>query len=231
MSATYQYEKVSAPGRTFLNRVFEWMGIGLGITALVSYSVYASPSLLAMLITQNGVTGLGYIVMFAPIIFVLIMSLGYNRLSSAALTVLFLAYAAIMGASLSFIFLIYTAESIYKTFLIAALMFGAMGLIGFTTKADLTKLGSITLMGLLGIIIASLVNMFFKSNSAAYAISFLSVIIFCGLTAWDLQKLKRISSDSTVDQSKIGIYGALTLYLDFINLFLSLLRLFGRRRD
>jgi FtsH-binding integral membrane protein len=159
------------------------------------------------------------------------MSLGYNRLSSAALTVLFVAYAAIMGASLSFIFLIYTAASIYKTFLIAALMFGAMGLIGFTTKTDLTKLGSILLMGLVGIIIASLVNMFFKSDSASYAISFLSVIIFCGLTAWDLQKLKRISAGNEVDNSKIGIYGALTLYLDFINLFLSLLRLFGRRRD
>jgi FtsH-binding integral membrane protein len=234
MSTTYRYEKVSAPGRTFLSGVFEWMGMGLGITSLVAYLFYATPSLLALLINEKSITGLGYIIMFAPIVFVLIMSFGFNRLSSVALAILFLAYSALMGASLSFIFLVYTSESIAKIFLIAALMYGAMGLIGYTTKTDLTKLGNILLMALVGIIIASVVNIFFRSDSTSYVISFLSVLIFCGLTAWDIQKLKKISAENSPDEegkSKLGILGALTLYLDFINLFLSLLRIFGNRKE
>jgi len=218
----------------FLDKVFIWMGLGMLITAAISYLFAVSPSLLSLLVSPSGMTGLGYVVMFAPIGFVLLMSFGFNRLSYLSLLVLFLLYAAIMGASLSFIFLIYTSQSIFNIFIIAALMFGAMGGLGYTTKTDLTKMGSIFVMALVGIIIASLINMFMKSDSLSYIISFISVIVFCGLTAWDIQKLKRLNEDASVDnetKSKLGILGALTLYLDFINLFLSLLRLFGDRRN
>src|SRR5206468_3471053 len=136
----------------------------------------------------------GYVVMFAPIGFVLLMSLGFQRLSSTALIALFLVYAVIMGMSLSFIFLVYTHGSIFQTFGIAAAMFGLMAALGYTTNTDLTKFGSILLMGLVGIIIASVVNMFMHSSQMNYIISFLGVLIFTGLTAYDVQKLKRIGA-------------------------------------
>lgn len=218
---------------TFINRVFVWMGLGLGLTALVSYLVYSTPSLLALLVNETGMTGLGYLIMFAPIGFVLVMSFGFSRLSYFTMVILYMLYAAIMGGSLSFIFLVYTNESIYLTFIITALMFGIMGVAGYTTKTDLTKMGSMLLMALIGIIIASLINIFMKSDSLSYIISFISVILFCGLTAWDIQKLKNLEEETSYDsesRSKLGILGALTLYLDFINLFLSLLRFTGKRK-
>lgn len=210
------------------------MGVGMLITAFVSFWFASSPSLIALLVTATGMTGLGYIVMFAPLGFVLLMSFGFERFSYYTLLMMFLVYAAIMGASISFIFLIYTTQSIFNIFVIAALMFGAMGIYGYSTKSDLTKTGSLLSMALVGIIIASLINMFMKSDTFSYIISFVSVIVFCGLTAWDIQKLKRMNQDAAVDEetkSKLGILGALTLYLDFINLFLSLLRVFGSRRS
>ena len=218
----------------FLNNVLMWMGVGMFITAIVSYLFATTPYLLSLLVNTDGITGFGYVVMVAPIGFVLLMSFGFNRLSYVTLLILFLFYAATMGASLSFIFLIYTSESIFNIFIIAALMFGSMGLFGYYTKTDLTKTGSFFVMALVGIIIASLINMFLKSDSLSYIISFISVVVFCGLTAWDIQKLKHLNEDSEIDlqtKSKLGILGALTLYLDFINLFLSLLRLFGNKRN
>lgn len=226
-------ENYAGTNKIVLISVFGWMALGLALTSIISYVVYSVPSLLALLMGQNGPTGLGYIVMFLPIVFVLLMSFGFNRLSYFALAILFLLYAIIMGASLSFIFLIYTNESIFSTFMIAALMFGIMAIMGYTTKSDLTKMGNILLMGLIGIIISSLLNVFMKSDSFSFLISFISVIVFCGLTAWDIQKLKNMASETISDQetkSKFGILGALTLYLDFINLFLSLLRFFGKRK-
>lgn len=233
-SASFPQSKTTSDSRFFLNQVFIWMGLGLAITAVISYLVASTPSLISMLVNERGLSIVGYVVMFAPIGFVLIMSFGFNKLSYTALLLLFLTYAAIMGVSLSFIFLIYTTESIYSTFGISALMFGGMGLIGYITKADLSKMGSIMIMGLWGIIIASVVNYFLHSNALSYIISIVSVVVFCGLTAWDIQKLKRLSEEVGIDEilkSKLGIMGALTLYLDFINLFLALLRLFGKRRD
>jgi FtsH-binding integral membrane protein len=217
-----------------LNSVFIWMGAGMLITALISYFFATTPYLLSLLVNTTGITILGYIVMLAPIGFVLLMSFQFNRLSYSVLLTLFLVYAAIMGASLSFIFVIYTSESIFNIFIIAALMFGSMGMLGYFTKTDLTKTGSFLVMALVGIIIASLINMFLKSDFFSYLISFISVVVFCGLTAWDIQKLKRLNADSETDnqiKSKLAILGALTLYLDFINLFLSLLRLFGNKRN
>ena len=222
--------------KTFMSGVFAWMGIALGISALTAWVFGNDMSYMSYLINMEsgGLSALGYVVMFAPIGFVLLMSFGFNRLSSTALTALFLVYAVIMGMSLSFIFLAYTMGSIVGVFFSSAAMFGVMALMGYTTNTDLTKMGSILMMALIGIIIASLINMFLKSDGMSYIISIVSVIIFTGLTAYDVQKLKNIGAGleyGTEATAKLSIIGALTLYLDFINLFLALLRLFGNRRD
>jgi len=220
--------------KTFLSNVFGWMFLGLLATAGTSWIFADSASLMALLINETGMTTLGWIVTFAPFGFVLLMGFRFQKLSSPVMVVLFLVYAILMGMSLSFIFLMYELGSIASTFAITAGMFGAMALLGFTTKTDLTKFGSILLMGLIGIIIATVVNIFiFQSPMMDYIISLIGVLIFTGLTAYDVQKLKRIGSN--VDQSsetgrKLTIMGALTLYLDFINLFLFLLRFLGNRR-
>lgn len=219
---------------SLLAKVFLWMGVGLLVTAIISYLFAMTPELLALLVNASGMTALGYLVTFSPIAFVLLMSFGFERFSYLTLLGLFLFYAAIMGASLSFIFLAYTSESIFGIFMIAALMFGGMGFVGYSTKIDLTKIGSILVMALVGLIIASLVNIFMHSSLVSYVISYISVVVFCGLTAWDIQKLKSLNENSAIDaetKSKLGILGALTLYLDFINLFLALLRIFGNRRN
>ena len=221
--------------KSFISNVFSWMGIGLGITALISYLFGTSPQYMSMLINPaTGVTGLGWVVTFAPIAFVLIMGLGFNKLSSTALLTLFLVYSLVMGMSLSFIFLAYSMSSIFSTFLVAACMFGVMAVLGYTTKTDLTKFGSIMMMGVIGIVIASLVNFFMKSSMLELIISFAGVLIFTGLTAYDFQKLKRIGSGveyGTEAGNKLAIMGALSLYLDFINLFLFLLRFLGNKKE
>ncbi len=162
---------------SFLNKVFIWMSLGMLVTAITSYSFANNPTLLSKLIDVNGMTTLGYVTMFSPIAFVLLMTFGFNKFSYFTLIILFISYAAIMGASLSFIFLIYTNQSIFNIFIIATLMFGAMGFYGYSTQSDLTKVGNLFVMALVGIIIASLINMFMKSNSLSYLISFISVIV------------------------------------------------------
>lgn len=220
--------------KTFLSNVFGWMFLGLLATAGTSWIFADNDALMSLLVGESGMTALGWVVTFAPFGFVLLMGFGYQKLSSSALVVLFVVYAILMGMSLSFIFLMYELGSIASTFAITAGMFGAMALLGYTTKTDLTKFGSILLMGLIGIIIATVVNIFiFRSPVFDYIISLLGVLIFTGLTAYDVQKLKRIGGN--IDQSseaarKLTIMGALTLYLDFINLFLFLLRFLGNRR-
>ena len=219
--------------RTFLASVFSWMGTALAITAITAYIFGTDASYIRYLVSETGLTGLGYFVMFAPLGFVLIMSFGFQKLSQMALTILFLVYSVIMGMSLSFIFLIYAQSEIYTTFGISAALFGVMALTGYTTKTDLTKLGSILFMGLIGIIIASVVNIFLGSSQMDYIISFIGVLVFTGLTAYDVQKLKRIGTGveyGSEAAAKLSIMGALNLYLDFINLFLMLLRLFGSRK-
>jgi len=222
--------------KTFIANVFSWMGVALAITAVVSYLFGTNADYMSILINESGrgLSGFGYLVMFAPLGFVFAMSLGWQRWSSSVILALFLAYSVVMGISLSFIFLIYTKSAIYATFGVAAGMFGTMALLGYTTQTDLTKLGSLLMMALIGIIIASIVNMFIGSSGMDYIISFLGVIIFTGLTAYDVQKLKRIGEGvefGTEATSKLAMMGALNLYLDFINLFLFLLRLFGGRRN
>lgn len=223
--------------RTFVASVFSWMFAALAITSVVAYYFGHNLRLLSLLVNieAGGLTPLGYIVMFAPIGFVLAMSLGFNKFSYPVLLFLFLLYSAIMGASLSFIFLAYTSSSIYGTFAAAAGMFGLMAVVGYTTKTDLTRFGSIMIMGLFGIIIASIINWFIGSEGLDYIISFIGVLVFTGLTAYDVQKLKNIGAGVAYGQestNKLVILGALSLYLDFINLFLFLflLRLFGSRK-
>jgi len=234
--STQQGTQDVAVAKSFMTQVFGWMALAMVITAVTAYLFAGSDSLIRSLINvqTGGMTGLGWIVTFAPIGFVLLMSLGFQRLSPAILTLLFMAFSVLMGMSLSFILLIYTAASVYKTFIIAAGMFGIMAAMGYTTKTDLTKFGSIMMMGLVGMMIAMLVNFFLHSPMMDYIISLVGVLVFTGLTAYDVQRLKRIGAGvgeyGSENARKLSILGALTLYLDFINLFLFLLRFLGDRR-
>jgi uncharacterized protein len=220
---------------TLLRSVFAWMTVALLLTTAASLLFAYVPGLLSSLIavdeTGGHLTVFGWVVMLAPLGFVLLMSFGFNRLSYPALIGLFLAYAAINGISLSFIFMVYAIGSIVNVFLSTVALFAVMAIAGYTTKTDLTKLGSLLMIGLIGIIIASLINMFMGSERMDYIISILGVVIFTGLTAYDVQKIKRIGmeDDGSTPFKKIAIMGALNLYLDFINLFLYLLRLFGKK--
>jgi uncharacterized protein len=228
-------EEITAISKTFMSSVFSWMFAALAITSVVAFYFGNSVDLITLLVDPmvGKMTGLGYLVMFAPLAFVLVMSFGFNKLSYPVLLFIFLLFSAVMGMSLSFIFLAYTASSIFGTFIAASGMFGIMAVVGYTTKTDLTKFGSIMMMGLVGIIIASLINMFMHSSQMDYIISFVGVLVFTGLTAYDVQKLKNIGAGiqfGTAAASKLVIMGALNLYLDFINLFLMLLRLFGNRK-
>ncbi len=222
--------------RTFMSKVFSWMFLALAITAVTAFVFAATPSLMQMLIKpEGGLSILGWVVMLAPLGFVLLMSFGYQKLSAPLMTLLFMVYSVLMGMSFSFIFLAYSLGTIGITFAITAGMFGVMALAGYFTKTDLTKFGSILMMGVIGIVIAMIVNFFLKSDMMGYIISIVGVLIFTGLTAYDVQKLKRIGSGIGIDSEntavrKMSIMGALTLYLDFINLFLFLLRLLGDRR-
>ena len=180
---------------TFLANVFTYMGGALAITGLLAYWFGSTPSLMTYLINpMGGATLLGYVVMFSPLAFVLVMSFAFNKLSSFALLGLFVVYAAVMGLSMSFIFLAYTTSSIASTFFITAATFGVMAVLGYTTKQDLTKFGSILFMALIGIIIASIVNMFLSNGMLDIIISCVGVLVFTGLTAYDVQKLKRIGA-------------------------------------
>lgn len=225
--------------RTFVSNVFLWMFAALGITAFVAYIFGTNPSLLSTLITvtptgESKINILGWISIFAPFIIVLVMTMRVNKMSLSSMVLLYVLYSVLMGLSLSFIFVIYTQASIFKTFIITSAMFGTMAIVGYTTKTDLTKLGSFLLMALIGIIIATLINMFTRSSQLDFIISIIGVIIFTGLTAYDVQKIKRIGESGMLEgdmMAKITIHAALSLYLDFINLFLYLLRFFGNSRD
>ena len=221
--------------RNFVANVFAWMGIALAITAFTAYYFASNENLISSLINAGtgGFTILGWIVMLSPLGFVLAMGMGFQRFSRGTLTLLFGVFSVLMGASLSFILLYYTSASVFKTFAVTAGMFGIMSFVGYTTKTDLTKFGSLMFMGLIGIIIASLVNMFLRSGTMDYIISFIGVLVFTGLTAYDVQKLKRIGAGvqfGSQETGKLVIMGALSLYLDFINLFLFLLRFLGDRK-
>jgi FtsH-binding integral membrane protein len=221
--------------KSLLSSAFGWMFLALGISAAFSVLFGFNESLIAYLynVSEDGrasLSILGWAVMLAPLGFVLAMSFGWQKFSFPVLLGLFIAYSAINGISLSFIFMAYKIGTIYKVFASTAVLFGVMALLGATTKTDLTKMGSFLMMALFGMIIASLINYFTKSPMMDYIISIVGVIVFTGLTAYDVQKIKNMDDEfSGEGRAKIGLMGALSLYLDFINLFLMLLRLFGRR--
>lgn len=225
--------------RSFVSNVFLWMFAALGITAAAAYLFGTNEALFSMLVkvTAEGTTKLsilGWIVTFAPFIIIIATSANINKMSVQKAVLCYVIYSILMGVSLSFIFWTYTTASIFKTFIISAGMFGVMAVVGYTTKTDLTKFGSFLFMALIGIIIASLVNFFMHSARLDYIISIAGVLIFTGLTAFDVQKIKEIG-DSGINEgdmmAKLTILGALTLYLDFLNLFLYLLRIFGESKD
>jgi FtsH-binding integral membrane protein len=221
--------------RAFLSKVFTYMTVALVLSGGVAYWFGHDMSLMARLMSPTGgMSILGWVVMLAPLALVFVMAGMMNRLSGTMLLTVFVAYSALTGASLSFIFLVYTATSIATVFFVTAAVFGLMAVAGYTTKTDLTKLGSLLFIGLIGIIIAMVVNFFVHSDTMGYIISVISVIIFTGLTAYDMQRLKQIGGtvvSGTEMAQKMALMGALSLYLDFLNLFLALLRLFGNRRN
>ena len=227
--------------RAYMLKVYNYMGSGVlltGVIALMFFKMAVVTSdggeIIGLTNFGNSIynSGLKWVIMLAPLAVVFYMSFGIAKMSAAKAQTTFWVFAALMGASLSSIFLMYTGASITRVFFITAGTFGAMSIYGYTTKKDLTKLGSFLMMGLFGIIIASVVNIFMKSTMMYFVISILGVLIFVGLTAYDTQKIKNMymASDSGELMGKKAVMGALTLYLDFINLFIMLLRLFGQRR-
>lgn len=239
--ATTVGDRVDAGLRAHMLRVYNYMVGALALTGAVAYVVANSPVLLNMLyksvLTTGGValqpTILGWAVMLAPIALVFFLSFRVMQMSQAAAQATFWVYAGLTGASLASILIVYTGASVAMTFFVTAATFGTMSLYGYTTKRDLTGMGNFLFMGLIGILIASLANMFFKSSAMNFVISVLGVLIFTGLTAWDTQKIKntyyQLGGDVAV-AGKAAIMGALSLYLDFLNIFLFLLRFMGNRR-
>ena len=215
--------------RQYMLRVYNYMSGGLALTGVVAYLVGTNETMLQAIYG----TPLRWVVMLAPLGFVLFFSVRINKMSAGAAQAVFWAFAAAMGLSLSYIFAVYTGASITRVFFITAGTFAAMSLYGYTTKRDLTAWGSFLFMGLIGIIIAMVVNLFLQSSALNFAVSVIGVLVFVGLTAYDTQKIKEmyIESDGAAVMTKKAIMGALNLYLDFINLFIMLLRLFGSMRQ
>ena len=220
--------QIDAGLRVHMQRVYSYMAGGLALTGIVAYAAAASGFYQAIADTP-----LIWIVMLAPLGFVLALSFGIQRMSAGTAMLLFWIYAAVMGLSLGGIFLVFTGTSIARVFFITAATFGAMSLYGYTTTTDLSNFGSFLLMGLIGIVIASLVNIFVGSSALQFAISVIGVVVFVGLTAFDTHRIKAmyLESDTAEIESKKAVLGALALYLDFLNLFMMLLRLFGQRRE
>ena len=223
-------DAIAAEQQRFMVRVYNWMTMGLGLTGLVAYGVAGSPTATDF-IFGNAMVPIVLIVAQLGLVFWLASRV--MQMSAQQAMTVFLLYAALTGLTFSSIFLMYTASSITSTFLVTAGTFGAMSFYGYTTKKDLTSWGSFLFMGLIGIIIASVVNIFLANSTLYWVITYAGVLIFVGLTAYDTQKIKEmniIGNEGTEEDTKEAISGALRLYLDFINLFLMLLRIMGDRR-
>ena len=233
MQNTFQNSQVrtAAHVNSFILSVYNWMAIGLALTGVVAYSVAGSQAMLN-LIFGNKIVFYGLIIV--ELGFVFYLSARIQKISSTTATALFLFYAALNGATLASIFILYTRTSIVSTFFICAATFGVCSIYGMITKRDLTSVGNFMIMGLIGIIIASIVNVFVKSSAMAMLINYIGVLVFVGLTAYDTQKIKQMAISQPADLDKRtlrkgAIMGALSLYLDFINMFLFLLRILGDR--
>jgi uncharacterized protein len=219
--------------RDFIRSVYTYMFAALSISGIIAYYIGTNPTLIATLfLTETGVSPLFYVVMFSPIVVVLAMSLGLERMSMKTILLLFIVYSILMGLSLSFVFLQFSMGSIALTFFAASGAFGIMAVLGYTTKTDLTKFGSLLYMALGGMIIASIINMFMQSSGMDKMITYIGVFVFTGLVAYKMQMLKEMAYNAEMNEeqrSKMALFGGLSLYITFINLFLTLLRLFGSR--
>ncbi|WP_430397341.1 Bax inhibitor-1/YccA family protein [Ferrovibrio sp.] len=215
--------------RSYMLRVYNLMGSGLALSGILAIAVSQSPALMQ---TLYG-TGFGMLVSFVPLGLLLIMTFAANKLSATAVQALYWAFTATMGVSLAGIFMVYTGGSIARIFLITASMFGAMSLWGYTTKRDLTGMGSFLMMGVIGLLIAGIVNIFLGSSILQMAISAITVLVFTGLTAYDTQRIKSdfYEGDPADVQTKQAIFGAVSLYVNFLNIFLALLNLFGQKNE
>lgn len=226
-----QRERVAAVQGEFVRRVYNWMGLGLVITALVSMFTASSPAMLSFIF---GTPMVFFGLIIAELALVFAMSAGINRVQSSTAMLMFFVYSALNGLTLSAVFIAYTQSSIASTFFVTAGTFGIMSVYGYTTKKDLTSWSSFLFMGLIGVVLASFVNLFFQNEGIYWVITIAGVIVFVGLTAYDTQKIKEMGLQGFTDsesERKGAVIGALQLYLDFINLFLMLLRIFGGRRD
>jgi uncharacterized protein len=222
-------ERIDEGLRSYMLQVYNYMGLGLAITGAVAFLVAATPALYVPIFS----TPLKWVVMLAPLGFVFFLSARINNMSVSAAQLTFWVFAAVMGLSMASIFLVFTGASIARVFFITAAMFGAMSLYGYTTRRDLSGWGSFLFMGLIGIIIASLVNLFLASSAVQFAVSVIGVLVFTGLTAYDTQRIKEMyyELDAADVATRKAIMGALSLYLSFINLFMMLLQLFGTQRE
>lgn len=215
---------------SFMHKVYAWMAAGLTITAVTSYFVYSNPALFSAIVLNKFVF---FALIIAQIGLVFYVSSAFQRLSYAANALLFSLYAFLLGLTLSVIFAVYQLGSIYQIFGITVAMFGFMAIFGYYTKSDLTEFGKIMIMGVFGLIIAGLVNLFLQNSTFDYVLSFIGILIFTGLTAYDVQKIKVLGNNlinKGEDERKIALICALTLYLDFVNLFLYLLRFLGKKK-
>jgi FtsH-binding integral membrane protein len=232
-SIMIQKAQVQVRVNSFVRSVYNWMAIGLGLTGVVAYGVANSPGVTEVIFGSQLIF-FGLII--AQLAMVFMISARIQRMQASTATMLFIVYSALNGATLSSIFLAYTQSSITSTFFICAATFTACSVYGWTTRRDLTTMGGFLTMGLIGIVIASVVNMFFQSGAVSTIVSYVGVLVFVGLTAYDTQEIKNmaLSQPADIDAGAVrkgAILGALKLYLDFINLFLMLLRIFGGRRD
>jgi FtsH-binding integral membrane protein len=224
--------------RSYMLKVYNYMALALVLTGLMAYGTLNFPPLMNLMYNVGphgqilGISGFGTIMKFAPLGIAIYFFMGIGNMSISLAQNMFWAYAAVMGISLSYLGLVYTGQSLARTLFICAAVFGSMSLYGYTTKRDLTSMGSFLVMGLIGLIIVSIVNIFLQSSAIAFATSFIGVAVFMGLTAWDTQKIKAMyySYGGGEMGQKAAIMGAFTLYLDFINLFLFMLRFLGNRR-
>lgn len=223
--------------RRYMLQVYNYMASGLALTGIAALFIASSPQIGGLFFQAGlrgyGLTGLGWLAFIAPIVLVFALSMGINRMQAGTAQALFWLYAALMGVSLAPIFFVYTGESVARVFFITAASFGGLSLYGYTTKRNLSAFGSFLIMGLWGLIIASFVNFFLHSSGLQFVMSVAGVLIFSGLTAWDTQKIRDSYwvGDSGEAAGKKAVLGALALYLDFINLFILLLRFFGDRRQ
>ncbi|WP_271894069.1 Bax inhibitor-1/YccA family protein [Candidatus Phyllobacterium onerii] len=239
MNTPLRYEMGTARGqsaalfdeglRQHMLRIYNYMGLGLVLTGVVAFVVASTPALYVPIFS----TPLKWVVMLAPLAFVMFFSFKMQTMSAASAQAMFWAFCAVMGLSLASVFLVFTGTSIARTFFIAATMFGATSLYGYTTKRDLSQFSSFLMMGLIGVVVASVVNIFLGSSMLQFVVSVAGVLVFIGLTAWDTQSIKEQYAESydSESQQKLAVFGAFSLYLNFINLFQLLLSLTGQREE